>query len=80
MDRKHFLGTAAALAAGSTLPLSRSIAAPSGEPVVYKKPPYLKRGDLIGSPPRQDLLKLKKFSQPLLSCKAGAMRLRQEIR
>jgi muramoyltetrapeptide carboxypeptidase len=49
MDRKDFLGTAAALAAGTVLPFSKTSAGTSEEEEVnYKKPAYLKKGDIIG--------------------------------
>lgn len=48
MDRKRFLGATGALIAGIGLPLNKSLAAINDEEVVYKKPPYLKPGDVIG--------------------------------
>ena len=47
MDRKEFLGTSVSLIAGTTVPFNRSFAS-SGEETVYRKPPYLKPGDVIG--------------------------------
>jgi muramoyltetrapeptide carboxypeptidase len=48
MKRKTFLGTAAALIGGMTIPLKKSFAESSSETLIYKKPPYLKNGDIIG--------------------------------
>lgn len=50
MNRKTFLGTTGALVSGLILPLKQSLASgPGGDGgMVYKKPPYLKPGDLIG--------------------------------
>src|SRR5688500_14229593 len=49
MDRKHFLGVAGALLAGTTLPLKKALATrPDEKELMYKKPPYLKKGDIIG--------------------------------
>ncbi len=48
MNRKHFLGTAATLIAGSTISFSKSITPDDTTPLAYKKPSYLKHGDVIG--------------------------------
>jgi muramoyltetrapeptide carboxypeptidase len=50
MKRKQFLSAAAALVTGSVLPMKRSIASAMDgeEELVYKQPPYLKAGDVIG--------------------------------
>jgi len=47
MDRKKFLGTSVSLIAGTTVPFNKSLASLSEE-TIYRKPPYLKRGDVIG--------------------------------
>lgn len=47
MDRKRFLGTAGALLSGIALPAAPSAAAEK-HPQLFRKPPYLKPGDLIG--------------------------------
>lgn len=47
MDRKHFLGTATTLVAGTALPFKNSFGTNSDEELIYKKPPYLKKGDSI---------------------------------
>ena len=46
MDRKKFLGSAGALIAGSLVSMNAS--AKTTEEENYKRPPYLKVGDLIG--------------------------------
>lgn len=48
MDRKRFLGTTAALAAGTILPFRSAALDDEETSIVYKKPPYLKPGDIIG--------------------------------
>ena len=48
MNRKHFLGNMAALIGGISVPIKRSLAAGADEELVYKKPPFLKKGDAIG--------------------------------
>ena len=49
MDRKSFLGAAAALAGGLALPGKKAMAsAPADEAARCKIPPYLKAGDIIG--------------------------------
>lgn len=48
MNRKNFLGTVTALIGGVTIPLKKSFAETNEETVLFKKPPYLKRGDTIG--------------------------------
>lgn len=49
MDRKHFLGTTASLIGASMIPFSGFGAKTvDGEPEIFKKPPYLKAGDIIG--------------------------------
>lgn len=45
MDRKRFLGTAATLIAGVSVPKNYSA---TEEKLIYKHPPYLKAGDVIG--------------------------------
>jgi muramoyltetrapeptide carboxypeptidase len=48
MDRKHFLSTATTLIAGTAIPLKKSVASDNNEELIYKLPPYLKKGDIIG--------------------------------
>jgi muramoyltetrapeptide carboxypeptidase len=48
MNRKSFVGTIAALVGGIGNPLKKSFASIGSDPLIYKKPPYLKRGDIIG--------------------------------
>lgn len=48
MDRKSFIGMAALVAGGATLPFQKSFAAPGKENPAFRKPPYLKKGDIIG--------------------------------
>ena len=49
MDRKRFLASAATIVAASAVPLKNSIAASTDEEeIIYKMPPYLKPGDIIG--------------------------------
>ncbi|HWJ92182.1 MAG TPA: hypothetical protein VNR87_13785, partial [Flavisolibacter sp.] len=68
MDRKSFLGTASALAAGLSLPLKRSLAAAPAddELTTYKKPPYLKPGDTIGITSPAGTITIKEM-QPAIS-------------
>ena len=47
MDRKTFLGTTTALIGGFTIPSQKTFAN-STEIISFKKPPYLKNGDIIG--------------------------------
>lgn len=48
MNRKNFLGTTAALIGGMTIPFKESLAADHPAKLVYRKPAYLKKGDVIG--------------------------------
>ena len=48
MDRKKFLGASVSLVAGMTIPYNKSPASFNDEGTIYRKPPYLKPGDLIG--------------------------------
>ena len=48
MNRKNFLGITTALIGGITIPFKKSFAADGAEALIYKKPPYLKKGDTIG--------------------------------
>jgi muramoyltetrapeptide carboxypeptidase len=48
MDRKYFLGTATALIAGTAVPFKKTFGTVSEEELIYKQPPYLKIGDIIG--------------------------------
>lgn len=48
MDRKTFLGTTTALIGGSIIPFEKTFAKNSTEIISFKKPPYLKKGDIIG--------------------------------
>lgn len=50
MDRKHFLGTAGALVTGALWPFEQAMGADNTDPgdTAFKKPPYLKSGDVIG--------------------------------
>lgn len=48
MNRKIFLGTTAALIGGMTIPFKRSLAADHPAKLLYRKPAYLKKGDIIG--------------------------------
>jgi muramoyltetrapeptide carboxypeptidase len=48
MDRKKFLGATGALIGGLTLPFKQSFARENAVAVSFKKPPYLKAGDIIG--------------------------------
>ena len=48
MNRKSFIGTAAALIGGITIPLKKSLASGKNKELIYKKPPYLKKGNIIG--------------------------------
>jgi muramoyltetrapeptide carboxypeptidase len=48
MNRKGFVGSMVALIGGISIPLKKSFASVSDEDLVYKKPPYLKKGDTIG--------------------------------
>jgi len=47
MNRKSFVGTVAALIGGISIPFKKSFAA-DDEDLLYKKPPYLKNGDVVG--------------------------------
>ncbi|HTM93412.1 MAG TPA: LD-carboxypeptidase [Flavisolibacter sp.] len=47
MNRKSFVGTVAALVGGVSIPFKQSFAETDPEPL-YRKPPYLKNGDIIG--------------------------------
>jgi muramoyltetrapeptide carboxypeptidase len=52
MDRKSFLGTVSALAAGAALPFKKAGASGAASATaIYKTPPYLKPGDTIGITP-----------------------------
>lgn len=48
MDRKNFLGTVTALIGGITIPSKKSFAEANAETLLFKKPPNLKDGDIIG--------------------------------
>lgn len=48
MDRKNFISAAGALLAGAVIPLGSVQASEGADTVLYKKPSYLKRGDVIG--------------------------------
>jgi len=48
MDRKKFLGASVSLMAGMTIPFNNSLASVNDEETIYRKPPYLNQGDLIG--------------------------------
>jgi muramoyltetrapeptide carboxypeptidase len=48
MNRKSFLGAVASLVGGVTIPFKKSSASGTDEEIVYKVPPYLKKGDIIG--------------------------------
>jgi len=48
MNRKSFLGVTTALVGGMTIPFKKSFAENNSEHLTYKKPPYLKNGDIIG--------------------------------
>jgi muramoyltetrapeptide carboxypeptidase len=47
MNRKSFVGTVAALIGGVSIPFKKSFAETDSDPL-YRKPPYLKNGDIIG--------------------------------
>jgi muramoyltetrapeptide carboxypeptidase len=48
MDRKRFLGATGALIGGLGIPFHQSFAQGSSDVVSIRKPPYLKKGDMIG--------------------------------
>lgn len=48
MNRKHFLGTTAALIGGVTIPFKKLAAENGNTKIIYRKPPYLKAGDIVG--------------------------------
>ncbi|HVE60738.1 MAG TPA: LD-carboxypeptidase, partial [Chitinophagaceae bacterium] len=48
MNRKHFLTAAGAFAFGSSLAIKNNLAEDHDNNIVYRKPPYLKHGDVIG--------------------------------
>lgn len=48
MNRKYFLGNVIALIGGITLPAKKSLAVDANEELVYRRPPFLKKGDSIG--------------------------------
>jgi muramoyltetrapeptide carboxypeptidase len=48
MNRKKFLGAVTALVGGITIPFKESFAETNTETLLYRKPPYLKKGDVIG--------------------------------
>jgi muramoyltetrapeptide carboxypeptidase len=48
MNRKNFLGAASALAGGFAIPFKNPLTSFDDEELFYKKPPYLKKGDVIG--------------------------------
>jgi muramoyltetrapeptide carboxypeptidase len=48
MDRKTFLGTTTALIGGIAIPFKKTFAQKSSEIISFRKPPYLKNGDIIG--------------------------------
>ena len=48
MNRKHFLGSAATVLAGLTIPVKKASAVSIDEDHTYTIPPYLKPGDVIG--------------------------------
>jgi len=48
MNRKNFLGTTAALIGGVTIPFKKSFAEGENEKIIYRKPAYLKAGDVVG--------------------------------
>ena len=48
MDRKKFLGASVSLLAGMTIPFNKSLASFNEEEKSYRKPPYLRSGDVIG--------------------------------
>ena len=48
MDRKTFLGATGALIGGVTIPFNKSFANEGSEVIAIKKPPYLKKGSVIG--------------------------------
>jgi len=48
MDRKKFLGASFSLMAGMNIPFNKSLASVTEEETSYRKPPYLKPGDVIG--------------------------------
>jgi muramoyltetrapeptide carboxypeptidase len=48
MNRKSFLATASALMGGISIPIKKSFAESNSEHLIFKKPPYLKKGDTIG--------------------------------
>ncbi len=48
MNRKHFLNTIGILAAGVNIPFQNELKLPKEDIPIYKRPPYLKRGDTIG--------------------------------
>ena len=48
MDRKKFLGASVSLVTGMALPFNKSVASDNDEETIYRKPAYLKPGDLIG--------------------------------
>lgn len=48
MNRKGFLGTTTALIGGISIPLKKLMASAAGEELIYKRPPYLHKGDMIG--------------------------------
>lgn len=48
MNRKRFVGTVAAMITGVSFPFKKAFAEIGSEALSYKKPPYLKKGDVIG--------------------------------
>lgn len=48
MNRKNFLGTSAALIGGVAIPFEKLVAQNGNKKVIYRKPSYLKAGDIIG--------------------------------
>ncbi len=48
MNRKNFLGTTAALIGGMTIPFKELFATDHSAKLVYRKPAYLKKDDIIG--------------------------------
>lgn len=48
MNRKGFLGTTTALIGGISIPLKKLMASAGDEELVFKRPPYLHKGDTIG--------------------------------
>jgi muramoyltetrapeptide carboxypeptidase len=66
MNRKHFLGTAATLVTGAAMPFSKSMATGFEETALFKKPPYLKKGDVIGVTSPAGAIKLEEI-QPAIA-------------